>query len=119
MNIHSENDHDSAEQNVEASDTDQMNNNNLEAEEIDDQRSTWGGRRTDLTVDPLTLERYYKALRTCAISLIVLIILITATAGVMAGIFIYNGDFEYIIFNDGTDALCILDPNTGAIKQYE
>lgn len=119
MNINSENDHDSVAKSVEASDVDQMSEDSQLAEEFDDQRSTWGGRRTDLTVDPQSLGRYYTFLRRLSITLIVLIILIITVSGVMAGIFIYNGDFEHIIFNDGTDALCILDPNTGAIKQYE
>jgi hypothetical protein len=119
MDMNLENEHDSAVKSIDKSDDYQEINENNQPEEHIDQRSTWGGRRTDLTVDPTTLGRYYNILRKLAITLIVLIILLISISCIMAGILIYNGDFEQIIFNDGTDALCILDPNTGAVKQYE
>ena len=85
----------------------------------DDDRSTWAGRRTDLTIEPYTLLRYYKFLRVVAVSIIALSILFILIAGVMCVLFVLNGNFEYIFFNDGTDAICILDPKTGVVKQYE
>lgn len=119
MNTNTEDHDDSAVGSVQDADKNQLDENNFEEVEIDDQRSTWAGRRTDLTIEPYVLERYYVFLRGLAISLTVLIILFISIACIMAGILIFNGDFEYIIFNDGTDALCILDPKIGAIKQYE
>lgn len=119
MNINTEDDHDSAKVGVQEAEAIQSDQDDLGEVQNEDYRSTWGGQRTDLTIEPTVLERYYVLLRRIAITLIVINILCITTAGVMAGIFIFNGDFEYIILNDGTDALCILDPKTGAIKQYE
>lgn len=84
---------------------------------IDDPDSTWGGRFNDRMIPPITLQRYYKFQRKVNGFLYIFFILLIIAMFGMTIKFLFFHEYQLLLFSDGTDFTCILNPSTGEMKQ--
>lgn len=82
--------------------------------------TTWGREpQQDYRIEEKTKLRYIKFLKITSWILIALVIVLSLGLLIGTSIFIISGDFERTIFDDGTELVCIFNPETGVISQNE
>ncbi|HFG7030936.1 TPA: hypothetical protein ACGIK9_003436 [Acinetobacter baumannii] len=91
----------------------------LERIRPDPRSTTWGAAPSYSDLDPNTKRRYTLLLLNIGgvfrwVTIFNLVIFLTGLV-----IFLYvKNEFEITIFDDGTEALCVLEPKSGEIKQH-
>lgn len=81
------------------------------------QHSSWGKGSGGL--DVRALRRYNRLLKIFALTGEILVPLLLLVYLVVAGVFLYTGNFENVIFQDGTSLSCVLDGTTGEISNVQ
>lgn len=85
----------------------------------DPKETTWGKSLSYSDLDPIVKQRYTSFLDRlgsglCWLGLFNVILFI---CGLCVFLFFKN-EYEVIIFDDGTEAVCVLEPKTGELKQH-
>ena len=85
----------------------------------DPKETTWGKSLSYSDPDPNMKRRYTNFLSGMGTTLrwFGLFNVIVFICGTCVFLFIKN-QYEVIIFDDGTEAVCVLEPNTGELKQH-
>lgn len=85
----------------------------------DPKETTWGKPTSYSDLDPTVKRRYTNFLDFLggAFRWFGLLNVIVFICGICVFLFIKN-QYEVIIFDDGTEAVCVLEPNTGELKQH-
>ncbi len=85
----------------------------------DPKETTWGKPLSYSDLDPNVKRRYTKFLTGmgAAFRWFGLLNVIVFIGCLCVFLFIKN-QYEVIIFDDGTEAVCVLEPNTGELKQH-
>ncbi|HGF9504635.1 TPA: hypothetical protein ACJEU7_001840 [Acinetobacter baumannii] len=84
-----------------------------EYEDPNDPDTPWGKRLTERQIQPRVLKRYDNFLKYLAILLISVALLLTSGLSFLTYKFLFSTSFEILVFNDGTDLICIYDPDSG------
>lgn len=91
----------------------------LDLSDVEPSRTDWEGRASTHSVSPLALKRYLRFLEILKYILMVIFALAIAVVVGLSFKFLLLTKFEIIVFDDGTNVTCILDPSTGDIKQND
>ncbi len=91
----------------------------LDLSEVGEARTDWEGRASAYSVSPLSLKKYLKFLENLKYILMIIFALLITAIVALSFKFLLFTKFEMIVFDDGTDVTCILDPSTGEIKQND
>lgn len=85
----------------------------------DPKETTWGAPPSYSDLDPKVKQRYTNFLNSLGGGLrwLGLINVIFFICGLCVFLFIKN-HYEIIIFDDGTEAVCVLEPKSGELKQH-
>lgn len=79
--------------------------------------TSWGGNINGDMIPPRMLRGYESKLKKINFALFLVLIFFVITIIIMAVKLVFFTQFEIEIFDDGTDMICIYNPETGEIKQ--
>lgn len=84
---------------------------------VESQTTSWG--RAAKIEDIRALRRYNSILRGCAFAGEMLVYAMLVITILVAGWFLFNGNFENAVFTDGTSLTCFMDGATGEITNVK